>query len=309
MSYQRLLPSCLWLAISASCLPGCETALAPAAASKYPWPTHGNQYYNYWDAKYLGSDSASGLSYRLIDSTIFSGICQTWPNLADVNAIRSLQDSSQLITVDSSKIQDDLQWIKDSSGQSGKEYQVYLFLDRNTARISSLHGEPGTPQHSHPYIVSDRNHGVTSPIPADSPWNDARILIGQVHGHPAIPGRTILQEMSPDDTVTAICLQAPVYAIDATDAIQGTPGAIHRANPLPRQGIERQDLYIGKTWGKMGFGADSLLDIGHNALQIWGITHGPDFGRLVKIDSVLQASIPRTRHGYPATPSSLPRSL
>jgi hypothetical protein len=318
MSLQRLLPNrlstCLWLALTAYCLPGCAPPLAPSNALTQPWPTHGNQYYNYWDAKYLGSDSAARLSYRLIDSATFEDILHRY-DPADSNAIRVLCDSSHPITIDSSKIQEDLQWIRDFSVRSRKEYQIYLFIDRNTGRLSSLHGEPGTARNSHPHISSDRNHGMVSPIPLDSPMNSDRILIGQVHGHPALSGEQTLQRMSPDDTLTAICLQAPVYAIDAMDGQEGTPGAIHRANPNPGGQVESQSLHIGRTWGTLGFGADSLLDIGLNALQIWGITRRPDFDGLRRIDSSLNAglrqaqAIPQTRHGFPARPSSRPRSL
>jgi hypothetical protein len=291
MSFKRLLPPSLpfylWLALGAFSLPGC-VPLSPTAASTHNWPVHGNQYYNYRDAKYLGSDSADQLSYRLIDSATFAGICEN-KTLDDPNVIRSLVDSSRLIGIDSTRIQADLQWIKDSSVITGREYQVYLFIDRTTGLISSVHGEPGTSHNSHPYIESDRNHGTVSPIPADSPRNGNRILIGQVHGHPALPGGITLRRMSPDDSLTAVCLQAPIYAIDAMDGSEGTPGSIHRANPNPGRDFSSQDLCIGKTWGISGFGADSVFDIGLNALHIWGISHQPNFEELKKIDSISTA--------------------
>ncbi|HET6255267.1 MAG TPA: hypothetical protein VFE32_14395 [Puia sp.] len=290
MSFKRLLLSSLWLGFGATLLPGCAP-LSPSVASTYDWPTHGNQYYNYWDAKYLGSDSADQLSYRLIDSATFADIRQTYNNnLDDNNAIRSLVDSSRLIAIDSTHIQADLQWIKDSSVATGREYQVYLFIDRTTATISSAHGDPGTNHDSHPYIESDRNHGTVSPIPADGPRNSNRILIGQVHGHPARPGAMTLHCMSPDDSLTAVCLQTPIYAIDAMDGSKGTPGFIHRANPDPGYGFKSQDLRIGKTWGAPGTGTDSIFDIGLNALHIWGVSQRPNFEELKRIDSISTAA-------------------
>jgi hypothetical protein len=286
MSLERLLPSSLWLAIGACSLPGCFP-LPPTTTSTHTWPTHGNQYYNYWDAKYLGSDSAGQLSFRLIDSANFDDICKSHNNaLADDNTIRSLVDASRLITIDSTRIQADLQWIRDSSVITGREYQVYLFIDRTTSTISSVHGDPGTNRNSHPYIVSDRNHGMVSPIPADSPRDGNRILIGQVHGHPATPRGITLHRMSPDDSLTAVCLQAPIYAIDAMDGSRGTPGSIHRANPNPGGDFSSQDLCIGKTWGVSGLEADGIFNIGLNALHIWGISHQPKFEDLRKIDSI-----------------------
>ncbi len=286
MSFKRLLSSSLWLAVGACSLPGC-IPLPPSVTSTHTWPTHGNQYYNYRDAKYLGSDSANQLSNRLIDSANFDEICKSHNNaLADDNTIRSLLDASRLITVDSTRIQADLQWIKDSSAITGREYQVYLFIDRTTATISSVHGDPGTNRNSHPYIESDRNHGTVFPIPADSPRDGNRILIGQVHGHPAMSGGITLHRMSPDDSLTAVCLQTPIYAIDAMDGSQGTPGSIHRANPNPGGDFKGQDLCIGKTWGISGFEADSIFNIGLNALHIWGISQHPKFEDLRKIDSI-----------------------
>jgi len=298
MSVKSVWPSSLWLVIGAFLLPACAP-LGPSGASQHSWPTHGNQYYNYWDAKYLGSDSADQLSYRLIDSQTFEDIRRSYNGaLDDPNAIRSLVDSSRLIAFDSTRIQADLQWIKDSSAITGKEYQVYLFIDRTTGLISSVHGEPGSNHDSHPYIESDRNHGMVSPIPADSPRNTNRILIGQVHGHPARPDGVTLHRMSPDDSLTAVFLQAPIYAIDAMDGPPGTPGSIHRANPDPGGDFKGQDHYLGKTWGVSGFQADGVFNIGLNALRIWGISRQPNFEALRQIDQFYMASQPR-RHPDP----------
>src|SRR5580700_8221562 len=274
MSVKSLLSFSLWLAIGAFLLPACAP-LGPSSASSHTWPARGNQYYNYWDAKYLGSDSAEQLSYRLIDSETFFRV----KNKGE------LIDSSLPITVDSTRIQADLQWIKDSSVVTGREYQIYLFIDRSTGLISSVHGEPGTNHDSHPYIESDRNHGMVSPIPADSPRSSRRILIGQVHGHPARPDGITLHRMSPDDSLTAVCLQAPIYAIDAMDGSRGTPGPIHRANPDPGGDFKAQDHYIGKT--------DNFFNVGLNALRIWGISHPPNFELLKRIDQFYMAAQPR----------------
>ena len=285
MSRSRCLLSYLsCLAVGAFLLPSCAP-LSPKGAGTHAWPTHGNQYYNYWDAKYLGSDSASQLSYRLIDSATFADIRSNFNGaLNDSKAIKGLIDASSEITIDGTRIQADLQWVKDSSVISGKEYQIYLFIDRTTGIVSSVHGDPGTDHNSHPYIESDRNHGMVSPIPTDCPINGNRILIGQVHGHPARAGGTVLHRMSPDDSITAVCLQAPIYAIDAMDGSAGTPGSIHRANPDPGTDFKSQDLFIGKT--------DGMFNIGLNALRIWGSSLPPKFDDLRDIDQLYMASQP-----------------
>jgi hypothetical protein len=279
MSFKSLRLPSLWLVIGTFLLPACAP-LGPSGASSHNWPAHGNQYYNYWDAKYLGSDSAATLSYRLIDSATFQDIRNNNKGaLDDTNTIRTLFDSSHPITIDSTRIQSDLQWIRDSSAMTGREYQIYLFIDRTAGLISSVHGEPGSNHDSHPYIESDRNHGMVSPIPADCPLNSNRILIGQVHGHPARPDGVTLHRMSPDDSLTAVCLQAPIYAIDAMDGSQGTPGSIHRANPDPGGDFKGQDDFRG--------------NIGLNALLIWGISHQPNWAALKRIDELYIAAQPR----------------
>jgi hypothetical protein len=316
MSFKSLLPSCLWLSLGALALPGC-TPLSPAGASQ-TWPTHGNQYYNYRNAKYLGSDSAEQLSWRLIDSAAFAGICRDAPD--ESSAAKTLLDSSIAITIDNTRIQADLQWIKDSSVITGKEYQIYLYIDRRTGLLSSLHGDPGTNHNSHPFIETDRNHGMVSPIPIDSPMNSNRILIGQVHGHPATPEGATFSKMSADDSLTAACLQTPIYAIDAMDGLPGTPGSIHRANPNPGASypltpgvlIKSQDLFIGKTTGLLSATESrstpesqsptgNQFNIGLNALRIWGITRPPDFKLLSKINS----QSPNTASPNTASPNTL----
>ncbi len=145
MSVKSLLCSSLRLAVGAFLLPAC----APTGASRvstHVWPAHGNQYYNYWDAKYLGSDCAATISYRLIDSQTYNDIWRSYNGaFDDANAIRSLVESSHLIRIDSNGIQADLQWVGDSTVITGREYQVYLFIDRTTGVI-----HPGPPRWDHP---------------------------------------------------------------------------------------------------------------------------------------------------------------
>ena len=307
-----------WLGVAAFLLPGCVT-VETTSGYTHTWPTHGNQYYNYRDAKYLGSDSADQLSFRLIDSPTFDEIVHSGESGANDPAIvRRLLDSSRPITFDNVQIQADLQWVRDSSLLSGREYQVYLYIDRNTAQISSLHGEPGTCRNSHPFVRTDRNHRTVSPIAADSPCNSPGksnrngpsnsncILIGQVHGHPASTNGITLHCLSRDDSLTAVALQAPIYAIDAMEGEKGTPGSIHRANPDPGKEFAAQDLWVGKTSGmkcmeprdiarpeargaKGAKSASATFNIGVNALRIWGISRHPDFDLIRKIDSTIPA--------------------
>jgi hypothetical protein len=280
MSFQHLLHVWSVPAVTIAFLAGCEPthlsvdlpALPTTAPSR---PVSGTQYYNLQNAKFLGQDAAGVVTYRLIDSVSYTTIART---LAGQRQIQSLRDSSYPITVDDQTIQSDLQWVQDSSRAGKREYQVYIFLDRRTGQISSLRGEPGDNKNSYPEIQSCPGKGVVYTVCHHHP-QVGRILLAQVHGHPAslIKGEQTLQRMSPKDSITAICLQAPIYAIDAMGGL--TDGFIHRSNPNPGPAIPGQSLCIGKIGDAAGH-----FDIGLDALAIWGITKAPDFQQIYAID-------------------------
>ena len=280
MSFQHLLHVWSLPAVTIAFLTGCEpTHLSvdpPALTTATPsGPVSGTQYYSLQNAKFLGQDAAGVITYRLIDSVSYTTIART---LAGQRQIQSLRDSSYPITVDNQTIQSDLQWVQDSSRSSKREYQLYIFLDRRTGQISSLRGEPGDNKNSYLEIQSCPGKGVVYTVLHHHP-QVGRILLAQVHGHPAslIKGEQTLQQMSPKDSITAICLQAPIYAIDAMGG--PTDGFIHRSNPNPGPAIPGQSLCIGKIGDAAGH-----FDIGLDALSIWGITKPPDFQQIYAID-------------------------
>jgi hypothetical protein len=276
MPVQRLLHTCLWLFAIVSGLSGCLPGISASTTVFSPIEPHGCQYYSIRDAKYLGSDGADSLTYRLIDSLTFKEITRTWSGEKEIWA---LHDSSYPITVNDQAIQSDLQWVKDCSESNKREYQMYIFIDRTSGQISSLRGEPGDNKNSYPEVKSCPEAGVLYTVLDHHPQIN-RILIGQVHGHPASTneGERTIPQMSPKDSITAICLQAPVYAIDAMD--DRKEAFIHRSNPNPGPTIPGQSLCIGKT--------STHFDIGLNALTIWGLTQRPDFNRIYKIDADLK---------------------
>ena len=267
-------------AVTIACLAGYEPTYVstdPPVTTTVPpsGPVRGTQYYSLQNAKYLGQDDAGAVTYRLIDSVSYTTIART---LAGQRQIQSLKDSSYPITVDDQTIQSDLQWVQDSSRSSKREYQLYIFLDRRTGQISSLRGEPGDNKNSYLEIQSCPGKGVVYTVLHHHP-QVGRILLAQVHGHPAsiIKGEQTLQRMSTKDSITATCLQAPIYAIDAMGG--PTDGFIHRSNPNPGPTIPGQSLCIGKIGD-----AASHFDIGLDALSIWGITKPPDFQQIYAID-------------------------
>ncbi len=237
-----------------------------------PEPHHGAQYYSSLTAKLLGSDTSKTLDYRLIDPVIFKGIVQentlTHP-IADPAKIQRLKANSVGITVDDQTIQIDLQWVRDRSIADSVEYQIYLYFDTTTGLISSAHGEPGTDSTTSPEYYYQSTTRVAHPFVDSVRLN--WILIGQVHGHPARkdPGQTTAHHMSPADSITAHCLQIPVYAIDAMDKQSGSSEKMHRIVPNAASPPADDTTHIGSTRGK-NFVAKDSIDIGRQALWIWG---------------------------------------
>ena len=282
MSFNHLLHTWSMPAVTIALMAGCEPAYLSVDSPFLPAamlsrPVSGTQYYSLQNAKFLGQDATGVVTYRLIDSVSYTTIART---LAGQRQIQSLRDSSYPITVDDQTIQSDLQWVQDSSRSSKREYQLYIFLDRRTGRISSLRGEPGDNKNSYLEIQSCPGKGVVYTVLHHHP-QVGRILLAQVHGHPAslIKGQQTLQQMSAKDSITAISLQAPIYAIDAMGG--PTDGVIHRSNPNPGPAIPGQNLCIGKIGDAFGAGH---FDIGLDALSIWGITKAPDFQQIYAID-------------------------
>jgi hypothetical protein len=280
MSFQHLLHVWALPAVTIAFLAGCEPSHLsvdpPSSPTDPPSdPVRGTQYYSRQNAKYLGQDDTGVVTYRLIDSASFTTIARTGMRQQQAQLLR---DASYPITVDARTIQSDLQWVKDSSQSCKREYQMYIFIDRQTGQISSLRGEPGDNKDSYLEIQSCPGKGVVYTVLHHHP-QVGRILLGQVHGHPAsnIKGEQTLERMSPKDSITANSLQAPIYAIDAMGG--PTDGFIHRANPNPGPSIPAQNLRIGK----IGDAADRF-DIGLDALTIWGITKAPDFQQIYAID-------------------------
>jgi hypothetical protein len=249
-----------------------------------PEPHHGTHYYSSLTAKLLGSDTSKPLDYRLIDPAIYKGIVQndtlTDP-IVDPAKIQRLKANSVEITVDDQTIQSDLEWVRDGSIKDSVEYQIYLYFDTTTGLISSAHGQPGTDSSSSPEYYYESKTGVAHPTVDSIRLN--WILIGQVHGHPARrnPDQTTAHHMSPADSVAAHCLQIPVYAVDAMDNQLSNSEKMHRIVPNTAYSPADDETPIGSTRGK-GFGTKYAINIGLQALWIWGKSHLVDSACLSK---------------------------
>jgi hypothetical protein len=266
--YARAL-SALTLIVFAGCVTPSASRIEP------PEPKQGTHYFSSLTAKLLGSDTSKSLDYRLIDPAIYTGIVQentvTHP-IVDPAKIQQLKTNSVEITVDDQKIQSDLQWVRDLSIKDSVEYQIYLYFDITTGWISSAYGQPGTDSSSSPEYYYESNTGVAHPFVDSVRLN--WILIGQAHGHPARrnPSQTTAHHMSPLDSITAQCLQIPVYAVDAMDNQLGSSEKMHRIVPNTTSSPADDETPIGSTRGN-GFEAKDSLDIGRQTLWIWGKSH------------------------------------
>jgi RHS repeat-associated protein len=214
-----------------------------------------DDYYSSNDGKYLGSDNDKIYNYmRLIDDSKFNEIVKSGKEQYLIT--NQLQNESQIIDIDDNKIQSDLQSVADNSTSSGVEHQIYITLDKTTATISSVAGNPGinneTKLSYFPAPITGINY-------VDKPGG--LVLIGQAHGHPATnkAGKATEKTMSSDkDVPTAMSVQIPVYGIDAMDnKPAGTPAGIHRVSP---NGTITNN--VGKT--------SSGFNIARDAMQLWG---------------------------------------
>jgi len=218
-------------------------------------------YYSRLTGKYLGTDYNLKTSddMRLIDEDSYKGLSGK-----KIPSPSKMEATSQLITIDDTKIQTDLQAVADLSStpdENGnyQEHQIYLTLDRETATISSLVGEPGS---ADKVTLSYIPAPVTGVNFVDKPGG--RVLIGQAHGHPPTTTARMRTEktMSKNfDMPTSASANIPIYGMDAMDGpTKGGPTSIHRVTP---------DGRITNNVGKTSSG----FNIGKDAMKIWGIRH------------------------------------
>ena len=224
-------------------------------------------YYSNMNGKYLGTDGNVETStvYRLIDPDEFTKNSEN---------VSGLEAASQIITINNEKIQSDIQSVRDLSLEHGLENQMYIYLDKYTAEISSFIGEEGgnsnTALEYYPASIAGVNYAPTN----DSP--KSKIIIGQLHGHPDSenPNMTTLAEMSDFDKQTAMNMQIPIYGVDAMKRTGKTGASVnfHRVDPNGKKHTK-----VGKTIGNPNNPKAKTINIGKQALEIWGKSGRPKF--------------------------------
>ncbi|GIZ14920.1 hypothetical protein [Capnocytophaga catalasegens] len=160
--------------------------------------------------------------------------------------IKYLEQKSYIVTVDNLKIQEDLQEIH--SRTTDAEEQLFIVLDRNSQKITSIIGSRGkkgkipfstSPVHSNRGITIEHNGILYA-------------FFGQVHTHDLISkeerekGRENAFGTSKDDEIVAKTTKCPIYALDSWNFFSKSARVtINRVIP---QGIHTKK--IGKTYGK-----------------------------------------------------------
>lgn len=228
-----------------------------------------DDYYSSLNGKYLGSDGASTTEMRLIDDAKFNEISANNGGTTSGAATSELQGSSKVITIDEAKIQSDLQGVGDDSKTSKTEHSIVIVLDRSSATITSVAGPTGTnDQVNIEYYPAKATGASFHGKPGGS------VIIGQAHGHPASsdPNKITQKTMSGNDVSVATSLQIPVYGVDAMSGRVGKPRGVHRANP---DGTINNK--IGKTTGSGKYQTTPTINMGRNAMEIWGKSKKPTY--------------------------------
>ena len=208
-------------------------------------------YYSKLNGRFIGGNPSSNIM-RLIVKEEFT----KYNNAGYTDA---LQCKSKIIFIEKVKIQEDLQAVADrtstrNANKKYQEHQIYITLDKETAIVSSVFGEPGTHDKTNILSYPAPHTGVNFVDKPGGLW-----LIGQAHGHPPTdePGKKTEKTMSDEyDKPTSANLNIPIYGLDAMDGkTKGNPTAIHRVTP---------DGTITTNVGDTG-----SFNIGLDALQIW----------------------------------------
>ena len=257
----------------------------PAAELYYSWSTYQyvrnnpilridpngmwDDYYSSLNGKKLGSDGASTTNMRLIDDDKFNEISSANGGATSAAATTELQNSSKIITVNEAQIQSDVQGVADNSKTSKTEHSVVIVLDRANATISTVAGPTGTNDQCNVEYYPGKATGASfHGKPGGS------IIIGQVHGHPEStdPNTTTQRTMSGNDVSVSTSLQIPVYGVDAMSGKVGKSAGIHRANP---DGSINNN--IGLTIGTGKYQTTPTINLGRNAMEIWGNSKKPTY--------------------------------
>jgi RHS repeat-associated protein len=227
-------------------------------------------YYSKTNGKYLGGDGVNDDKMYLIENNTYDQIVDNSGGGGD--AQNNLQIVGQEIMIDDTKIQSDIQTGRDASVGDNLEHQVYLYLDRDNAIISSVVGETGSNSTSNISSFPAPSQGLNFIDNGDSPRN--KILIGQAHDHPTsiTPGMETQSAMSDKDQNTSKGMQIPIYGVDAMSGSgrSGKPANINRANP---DGTVTNN--VGKTAGTGKTINPRPFDIGRDVLRIWGSGGSP----------------------------------
>ncbi|MCD0467673.1 DUF6443 domain-containing protein [Flavobacterium sp. ENC] len=209
--------------------------------------------------KVLGQDGATTNNVRLIDSNNYNDIKEAnGGSTMSAEATAQLQNSetSTLVTVNDTQIQNELQQVNDQS--RNVEHQTNIVLDRTSGEVKAVRGNPGVDGlTTMDYETRTNKDGVSYNT------QGGNLLLGQAHGHNLIkdPNKVNIPGTSEVDKNTAASSGVTIYSIDAYNTLVGGQAQINRVTPA---GV--QDNGVGTTKGATGTGN---FNIGLDALKRW----------------------------------------
>ena len=192
-----------------------------------------------------------------------------------------LIENSKIVTVDDEQIQEKLQEIH--SKTKNTEHQIFIVLDKDSAKIIGILGPEGTDGHApvQPFYLTKKEDGkeikVSDYLVNDGDGKKRYAFLGEVHTHNLIKkysvsassstslgGEKIENDFgtSDDDLSVAQNFQIPIYAIDSWNFGERGQATIGRVLPTGKR-----DVSIGTTKGGRDQEHKKKINIGLDCLN------------------------------------------
>ena len=203
----------------------------------------------------IGQDGASTNNYRLVDGRDFADIkSSNGGSTLSASATSQLQNAeiSKVVTYNDAQIQQEIQTITDLSRTN--EHQTDIILDKYTAVVSALRGEPG------PAVGGSATFTVGTTASGATVASNNSFLIGNVHGHNLTTeaGKINVTGTSATDRNSSMSTGVTIYATDAYNTAVGGSANIGR---VTSDGVQTNN--VGQTKGA----GTGTFNIGQDALD------------------------------------------
>lgn len=201
--------------------------------------------------KLLGEDGAATKEIRVINKSEFDQVNTTNGGTTSASATSSLQSKSSIITVNETKINQDISNVNSETISRKLENQAYFVLNIDnsaaipTAELTSVRGLEGTNDRTDQSDLAESQNPARAGAFYVGEPKDNDIFVGQIHGHSLTndPTKQNVPGTSPPDAVIAGSYNSPIYAIDSyTGSANAAIGRV-TSSGVPTQGVNR----VGNT--------------------------------------------------------------